>query len=214
MAVFNLELPDSFEVKYWDVSKLVLFMCGFQNMYEGNVNLLNLYGETRSPKNFSCNLIVVMIFITTLSVFMGIAGYLAFGEQTQDLILLNLPVGWGLSITAKLLYVFCICGSFLLLIQPIYSYMDSKEPASNAEEDEDRDGDAWDTQYSVFVLKRVTFVYGVFACGQMITSIETLLQVAGAILGVAINYIIPCAFYNRAYCYEHLNKDKGSMKEL
>ena len=80
MEMFNLELPDSFEVKYWDVSKLVLFMCGFQNMYEGNVNLLNLYGETRSPKNFSCNLIVVMIFITTLSVFMGIAGYLAFGE--------------------------------------------------------------------------------------------------------------------------------------
>lgn len=48
----------------------------------------------------------------------------------------------------------------------------------------------------------------------MITSVETLLQVAGAIFGVCINYIIPCVFYNRAYSYEHLNKDKGSMKEL
>lgn len=76
--------------------------------------MLNVYAETRSPKNFSCLMFMAMFLATALTVSMGIAGYLAFGDQTEDMILLNLPVGWGLSITAKLLYVACICGSFLL----------------------------------------------------------------------------------------------------
>ena len=52
--------------------------------------------------------------------------------------------------------------------------------------------------------------YAIYGSAQMVTSIESLLQVGGAVLGTAINFLIPCVFYNRAYSETHLAKDEGA----
>jgi len=49
---------------------------------------------------------------------------LAFGESAKSVVLFNLPNDDSLSITAKCLYVLTICGSFVLLIQPIFSIIE------------------------------------------------------------------------------------------
>jgi amino acid permease len=54
----------------------------------------------------------------------GYVGYLAFGETTKSVVLYNLPNDDSISITAKCLYILTICGSFVLLIQPIFSIME------------------------------------------------------------------------------------------
>lgn len=51
--------------------------------------------------------------VTVLVTIMGIMGYLAFFDTTEDLILLNLPIGNKVSTTAKFLYVITISGSTL-----------------------------------------------------------------------------------------------------
>ena len=42
---FDLTIPNNKDYKYWDWSALAVFMCGFQNIYEGNTLILNLYSE-------------------------------------------------------------------------------------------------------------------------------------------------------------------------
>lgn len=118
IEVYGLEnvAPPDHLYRSWDPSRLALFLVGFQNVYEGNLIILNIYAEAKQPKNYIWNLATVMVFVTILVTIMGISGYLAFGEFTDDLILLNLPTGRGLSITAKFLYVGCICGSYILVL--------------------------------------------------------------------------------------------------
>ena len=87
--------------------------------------ILNLYSEADEPQNFFMQ---ASVSIITLSVFVacavGYVGYLAFGDTAKSVLLYNLPNDDSISITAKCLYVLTICGSFVLLIQPIFSIME------------------------------------------------------------------------------------------
>ena len=47
-------------------------------------------------------------------------GYLAFGTDIDSLIIYNMPPDDGLSIIARIFYLICITGSFVLLLQPIF----------------------------------------------------------------------------------------------
>ena len=80
LLYYNLDVPDGYAHAEWDMSALAMFMVGFQNVYEGNLVILNIYAEAKQPKNYLCNLGVVMVLVTLLVTGMGISGYLAFGD--------------------------------------------------------------------------------------------------------------------------------------
>jgi amino acid permease len=71
----------------------------------------------------------------------GYVGYLAFGASVKSVILFNLPNEDPVSITAKCFYVLTICGSFVLVIQPIFYVIESsvwyKRLGSEKRENED-----------------------------------------------------------------------------
>jgi amino acid permease len=69
--------------------------------------------------------ILVLTFIIAVSV--GYIGYLAFGASTKGIILYNLPNENPWAIAAKCAYVLTVCGSFVLLIQPIFYIMESSK---------------------------------------------------------------------------------------
>lgn len=73
--------------------------------------------------------ILILTFLIAVSV--GYIGYLAFGASTKGVILYNLPNDDPASIFAKCAYVLTICGSFVLLIQPIFYIMESSNWYSN-----------------------------------------------------------------------------------
>ena len=73
--------------------------------------------------------ILVLTFLIAVSV--GYIGYLAFGASTKGVILYNLPNDDPASIFAKCAYVLTICGSFVLIIQPIFYIMESSKWYSN-----------------------------------------------------------------------------------
>jgi amino acid permease len=114
-----------------------------------------LYAEADKPQDFfmiATICILVLTFLIAISV--GYIGYLAFGASTKSIILYNLPNENPWAISAKCAYVLTICGSFVLLIQPIYYIMESskwytklffdkekKDPKKEMEEEENKDGD-------------------------------------------------------------------------
>ena len=134
---------------------------------------------------------------------MATVGYMAFGTMTEDIILLNMPVGRPLSIAAKFLYCFTIIGSFLVLIQPVFNYVDSPE-----DEKEENNKEIWNL--GTFIIKRVIVTFTIFGLGQVLPALDVFLEIAGSVIGVVINIIIPAAFYNRAYSELHIGKDDGA----
>jgi len=68
---------------------------------------------------------LVLTFLIAAAV--GYIGYLAFGASSKGVILYNLPNDDPASIFAKCAYVLTICGSFVLLIQPIFYIMESSK---------------------------------------------------------------------------------------
>jgi amino acid permease len=71
-------------------------------------------------------IIVICILTITLGVAMtvGYTGYLAFGASTKSVILYNLPNQDPISIIAKFCYVLTICGSFVIIVQPIFGLLE------------------------------------------------------------------------------------------
>ena len=105
----------------WDVTAIPMFCSAMMNLFEGNQQILNLYSEADQPQNFymialSC-VIVLTIFVAMA---VGYFGYLAFGKASKSVILYNLPNEDPLSITAKICYILTICGSFVIVVQPIF----------------------------------------------------------------------------------------------
>ena len=61
----------------------------------------------------------------------GMVGYIAFGDKVKSALILNLPIQDPLSIAAKLFYIINICGSFVLVCNPIFTVIERTEAYMN-----------------------------------------------------------------------------------
>lgn len=104
-----------------------------------------------------------------------------------------------------------IVGSTLCQLPAIFVYLDGEETLN---EEPDGEQNSSTGQLLWYACKRIALVYLIYGLGQTITSVDIMLKVTGAFLGVGINYLIPGAFYNRAYSEEHLEMDKGAVVTL
>ena len=96
------------------------------NLFEGNQQILNLYSQIDKPQNFFYIVVVLfVILLVFIAITVGMAGYLAFGDTAQSLLIYNLPSNDPLSIAAKVFYIVTITGSYVILIQPIFHVVES-----------------------------------------------------------------------------------------
>ena len=100
----------------WNPSYLPEFIAIWMNVLEGSQNFLNIYAEHDNPKTYINIIFIMIIIVTIFDILVSVMGYLAFGDQVQDVILYNLPFDSPLSISIKILYIFCVSGSFILII--------------------------------------------------------------------------------------------------
>ena len=84
-------------------------------LFEGNSSILNLYAEVDQPKHFLRYTMASFLIIIALCIGCGTLSYVTFGQKTQDIILLNLPSS-TLADATKILYLFTIMGSYVILI--------------------------------------------------------------------------------------------------
>lgn len=64
------------------------------------------------------------ILLTVVAIGLGTVSYACYGQSTADIILINLDSASALSATAKVLYVCTIMGSYVLVIQPVFSTLE------------------------------------------------------------------------------------------
>jgi hypothetical protein len=69
--------------------------------------------------------VICIVFLTLfVASLIGYTGYFAFGNSVKNIILYSLPNDDYISITAKIFYIITITGSFVILIQPIFSLIE------------------------------------------------------------------------------------------
>ena len=113
-----------------------LFMGEVLSIFEGNVGILNIYSQQNEPRSMLKQAIVTHLVVLVMCLLMGILSYLAYGNETADVILYNLPQGSQLATLVALLYMLNIVGSIAMTVQPIYALFeknsDIRVPASGA----------------------------------------------------------------------------------
>ncbi|KAI9317913.1 transmembrane amino acid transporter protein-domain-containing protein [Dichotomocladium elegans] len=92
--------------------------------YEGVGLVIPITESMKDPKKFPAVLSGTMVFITALFLSVGFISYLAFGEEVQTVILLNLPPGGAVD-TVQGLYAMAICLSIPLQLFPAIRIMEN-----------------------------------------------------------------------------------------
>lgn len=68
--------------------------------------------------------------LTVIAIGIGTLSYACYGANTADIVLLNLDDGSTAGAVAKVLYVCTIMGSYVLVIQPIFSTLEGSQDQS------------------------------------------------------------------------------------
>ena len=125
---YDLIVPESIQYNYWNTKGLFQFIAAMINMFEGNLQILNLYAEIERPQQF---LPMTLGIISAVAVFIAVPtsymGYLAFGDNVSSVVIYNLPPNDVMSILAKSFYVFTVMGSYVIVIQPIFYIIEETE---------------------------------------------------------------------------------------
>lgn len=127
------------EAKVYDESEVVavrtsgmalpFFFANALYTYEGVGMILPLENKMKEPKNFPRVLCYAMIFVTVIYVVIGTLGYLAFGNDIDDSITLNLPNGKHLdSIIYHIAKLYLSYAVFVTYALVIYVPLDFMEP--------------------------------------------------------------------------------------
>ena len=153
---------------------------------------------------------IIIILTIAIACTVGYIGYLAFGSGCKSVIIYNLPAHDTSSTITKIFYLITICGSFVLLIQPIFHVIETANfyegrcsdlPKDESEETgEEQEEESWSClRWTKFLIVRTSIVFLLLLVSMIIPNISILITFAGAVLGTIINVVIPILFYNRAY---------------
>ncbi|PKA60388.1 Lysine histidine transporter 1 [Apostasia shenzhenica] len=93
--------------------------------FEGFSMTLALEASMANRRKFPWVLLFAFIAITFIYVCFGIFGYLAYGDETMDIITLNLPNDWS-AIAVKVGLCIALAFTFPIMMHPIYDIIEMK----------------------------------------------------------------------------------------
>lgn len=95
---------------------LPIFCSGTTNLFTEQ-QILNLYSEAENPSHFyPIVAISSFVLLQFLIMSVGIMGSLAFGSHVQSVLIYNMPPKNDLCLIARIFFMICIMGSFVLQI--------------------------------------------------------------------------------------------------
>lgn len=122
----SLHLDDNdFNYKYIEWANLPIVASTFMALYEGNSIIISIYAETAEPKHFVRDVIVGYSAVASFAILFGYFSYLTLGDKITDIILLVLPTNSHWAVIGKIMYLFTIMGSYVLIIQPIFNILEN-----------------------------------------------------------------------------------------
>ena len=159
-------------------------------VFEGNSALLNIYAEADQPKTFMKHVIAASTLVIVVAIGFGTFSYLTFGNQTESVILMNLPTGDPASITTKVCYFICVMGSYIIMIQPVFSLLENYGWYKNVT------CMSANLKHGLFRILVVLLSIGV---SLVLPNVHVVVELTGSTMGTLIAVVMPVMFYNKAY---------------
>ena len=187
----SLHLEDKdFNYKYIEWCNLPMVASTFMALYEGNSIIVSIYAETAEPKHFVRDVISGYAVVATFAILFGYFSYLTLGDKITDIILLVLPTNSDAAVICKIMYLFTIMGSYVLIIQPIFNILENFQRF--------KDFDLFGEETKFYVQRAL--VVGVSIIGAiLLPNVNVVLQFTGSIGGTLIGVVIPIMLYHKAY---------------
>ena len=76
------KLATAFDYEYFNMAMFPLFMGEVLSIFEGNVGILNVYSQQKSPRSMMCQTAVTHLVVLVLCITLGCLSYLAYGSLT------------------------------------------------------------------------------------------------------------------------------------
>ncbi|KAJ2365991.1 hypothetical protein IW150_006064, partial [Coemansia sp. RSA 2607] len=111
-------------VQLFNSSSFSLFLGSATYTFEGYALILPISSAMRRPKKFPRLLMLVMAICAALAVAIGSIGYMAFGDTTEPIILLNMPPRSVATQIVRAVYALAIVGTTPLMMFPAYKLIE------------------------------------------------------------------------------------------
>ncbi|KAF9974731.1 neutral amino acid transporter [Actinomortierella ambigua] len=166
--------------------------------YEGIGLVIPITESMAEPEKFPKVLAMTIAVVTLFFMSVGALGYLAFGSNTQTIVILNLPVTSGWTITIQILYSLAIILSVPLMLSPASKILENGIFG-------DRSGGQ---STKIKMLKNLTRTLLIIACafvsfGVGAKSLDKFVSFVGSAFCVPLCFIFPAMFHYKV-CAKNL----------
>jgi solute carrier family 36 (proton-coupled amino acid transporter) len=108
-----------------DTATLPIFFGIAVYTFEGIGLVVDMEKAMKHPEHFEKLLWLSYVILVTMFVVVGVTGYLAFGEETHSVIVLNLPQHTWFTKAIMILLMISLYASFPVMLFPVFSLLDN-----------------------------------------------------------------------------------------
>ncbi|XP_068653505.1 amino acid transporter ANT1-like [Aristolochia californica] len=190
----DLQLFDGFKnmsaVTSWGGLPFTAGMAVF--CFEGFGLTLSLEGAMRERRHFKKVLLGAIVCITAIYVCFGFFGYMAYGEETKDIITLNLPQNWS-TVAVKVGLCIALTFTFPIMMHPIHEIVEAKLERSFLFEKICCNSRL--AQIFFLNTSRAISVLALAAVASFIPAFGTFVSLVGSTVCALLSFVLPASFH-------------------
>ncbi|KAJ2724677.1 hypothetical protein GGI07_001829 [Coemansia sp. Benny D115] len=111
-------------VQLFNKDGYLLFLGTAVYMFEGYALILPVGSALQKPEKLPSILNIVMVLCAAVAIAIGSTSYAAFGEQTQAIVIVNMPSTSVATQIVRVMYALAIIGTTPLMVFPIFQYFE------------------------------------------------------------------------------------------
>ncbi|XP_010498215.1 PREDICTED: amino acid transporter ANT1 [Camelina sativa] len=165
--------------------------------FEGFAMTLALESSMKDREAFPKLLAKVLAGITFVYVLFGFCGYMAYGDQTKDIITLNLPNNWS-AIAVQIGLCVGLTFTFPIMVHPLNEIIEQKLKRIDCLQRKHHHGYSNETgsvsKYAIFVT-RTLLVVGLAAIASLVPGFGTFASLVGSTLCALISFVLPASYH-------------------
>ncbi|KAL1204718.1 Amino acid transporter ANT1 [Cardamine amara subsp. amara] len=164
--------------------------------FEGFAMTLALEGSMKDREAFPKLLAKVLAGITFVYVLFGFCGYMAYGDQTKDIITLNLPNNWS-AIAVQIGLCVGLTFTFPIMVHPLNEIIEQKLKRMDwfQKHRHECSNEAGSVSKYVIFMTRTLLVVGLAAIASLVPGFGTFASLVGSTLCALISFVLPASYH-------------------
>ncbi|XP_024027011.1 amino acid transporter ANT1 isoform X2 [Morus notabilis] len=168
--------------------------------FEGFGMTLALEGSMRDKRSFPKLLAQAFTGITLLYVLFGFFGYMAYGDETRDIVTLNLPRDWW-ALAVQIGMCLGLVFTFPIMVHPINEIIEGRLKKSNWFQDAENTNGYSTTSIGKFgiYLSRSMLVIGLAILASCVPAFGVFASLVGSTVCALISFVLPAIFHLKIF---------------